>query len=344
MSNDLKAIKKEIYEKNLICHLLESVGCHNLKENDKEVFGSRPDGDHPRGFSVYLDENLFCNLWTKNVPVSDIFDLISYFKFGKTTEFELEKNLYRSKQYIIQTLNLKGYKKNKIKEIPDYNFHLRGIKKKNKKEKNKVIDEKIKSEFVFIPHKNLIDEGLDYNLLNEFEIGFDILTERIVFTYRNKNGELIGFRGRATRKEEEQYSKYLPIYNFSKSLELYNLHRAYKYILESKEVLMFEGEKSTILSTMYGYPNAVAFMGSAISEEQAKLVKVIHPDVKFIVCMDKDRNTEDIKKAVQYLPKKRTYAIFDTKNLLNDKQAPVDAGKEIFDKLYINHCYRVFPE
>lgn len=344
MSNDLKAIKSEIYNRGLIYPLLESMGCHNLKLNNERIDGSRPTGDSPRGFSVYLDdEELVSKVWTRSVPTTDIYDLVSYFKFGKTTQSEFKSNLYNAKQYIIKTLNLSGFEQGEIKDLPDYNFHLRQLKKKKKKEKNEILPESLKNEFIFTPHQHLIEEGLDYDLINEFEIGFDIESNRIVFTYRNKNGDLVGFRGRATNKEDEKRAKYFPIYNFSKSLELYNLHRAIEHIITHKKVYLFEGEKSTIYATMYGHPNSVAFMGSFISEDQADLIKSIHPDLEYILCMDKDKTTDEVRKAAHYLPKEKTYAVFDTKGLLKGKESPVDVGKTVWETLLNNHIYRVFP-
>lgn len=348
MRDELELIKKQIYERDLVVELLESVGCDNVRKVGGNVYGSRPTGDNPTGFSVMLNEDLVSSVWTRNIPIDDIFDLISYFKFKKTTRHEIKKCLPNSKKYIIETLELQGFSNGKYIELPDYNFHLRKLKKhKKKKESNGLYPESILNEFVMLPHIKHINEGLDYDLIKEFELGYDLQTERIIFTYRNKNGELVGIRGRATRKEEENKVKYLPIYNFAKSLELYNVHRAIPWIIKYKKVFMFEGEKSTILATQYEYPNTVAFMGSSISEEQADLIKSIHPATDFIVCMDKDKTTDDVRRAAKYLPKDRTYAIFDTKDYLEhtDKYAdsPVDKGKEVWEILYKNHCYKVFP-
>lgn len=351
--NELKAIKKEIYKKELVYDLLKSVGCHNLKINGDEIFGSRPSGDHPRGFSVRLNEDLFCYVWTRNVPVVDIFDLISYFKFGKSTKLEIKRNLHRSKEYIIKTLNLDNFNIKPKKQLQnDPNEWLKKIEKKRKKrvelseiEPNKVLSELVLEDFIMLPHINWLNDDIPYDIQKEFDVGFDLQTERIVFPIRNKKGNIIGIKGRATNKEDENGFKYLALYPYKKSIEWFNLHKALPYILDKKEVIVVESEKSVMKLWHMGYKHSISQMGSEISRVQSEILMRIHPELKIILAYDKDKSVKEIKSYAKVFERQElVYAIFDTKNLLTDKQAPVDVGKEIFDKLYINHCYKVFPE
>lgn len=349
--NELKAIKKEIYEKELVHKLLESVGCHNLTIKDDEIFGSRPNGDHPRGFSVKLDEDLFCNIWTRKVPVSDIFDLISYFKFGKTTEQGIKRSLNDSKKYILKTLNLKGFNENYKKQVEnDPNAWLKEIEKKKKKriilseiEPNKILPESTLNNFIMIPHINWIEDGIPYNIQKEFEVGFDLQTERIIFPIRNKDGKIISIKGRATKNEDRDGYKYLALYPYKKGIEWFNLHKALPYILDKKEVIIIEGEKSIMKLWHMGYKHCVSQMGSEISKVQAEILRRINPELKIILAYDKDKTVKEIKRYAEVFKNKEfIYAIYDTKNLLDEKQSPVDKGKNIWDTLYRNHCYKIF--
>ncbi len=133
--DELKQIKEEIYNCGLLHKLLESVGCEglHLSGNGERLEGARPNGSNNRGFSVYLDENLGCKVWTKNIPTSDIFDLISYFKFEKETPEEIKKCLYNSKNYIIDVLELTQFKSGNYKPKDDPNDWLKRIEKEETK-------------------------------------------------------------------------------------------------------------------------------------------------------------------------------------------------------------------
>lgn len=345
MSRELERIKEEIFNTGQVVELLESMECHSFSPKNERIDFSNPDGDNPVGASIFLSKDLTGKIWSRNVEVDDIYDMVSYYHFGLTDYGKIKKNVHKAKKYIIETLGMKdSWSEDERKDdLPDYNFHLRKLMSTKKKEGNEVLPESIMNDFVMLPHISLIKEGLKYRLLKEHEIGIDIESERIIFTYRNIDGKLVGIRGRALNKEDEKLAKYLPIYNFSKSLELYNLHRAKSHIVKHKKVFLFEGEKSSILAEGFGYPNCVSFMGSKISESQARLLKMLHPDIDYIVCMDKDKSKKDIKQASVHLPKDHVYGVWDKVGLLEGKDSPVDKGKPVFENLINDYCFEIFP-
>ncbi|WP_226035744.1 hypothetical protein [Aquibacillus saliphilus] len=342
--NELQAIKEEIFNLGLVKPLLESVGCDEVKQNGNRMEGTRPNGDNNRAFSVYLDEQLTAKVWTRDVKTGDIYDLISYFKFNKDTPEGMKTNLNKSKQYIINTLKLKGFKNVKEDGTPDYNFHLRKHNKKKKlHEPNPTLEESVLNEFVNLPFDKWISEdGIEWETQKEFEIGFDILSERVTFPVRSKEGSIVGIRGRATRIEDEHKAKYLPIYSFSKSKELFNLHRALPHIIKTKTVIVFEAEKSTMLAHQFGHKNTVAIMGSDLSEIQATMLKSIFPNLRIVTGFDKDKTISKTKEMVYELRDyDNLFGIYDTEDILIGKEAPVDQGKDVFENLYYNHCHRI---
>lgn len=352
--NELKRIKQEILKYDYVPKLLESMGCKiSNTSNDVRIEASRPNGDNRRSVQVYLNENLTSRVRSRShIPIRDIYDLVSYLVYDKKTIDEFDKNIFKTKNYIVKTLNLKNFdKKNNIGLKQDPNAWLKKIQKRKKKriylseiQPNETFPESILNQFIMAPHIDWINDGIPYYIQKEFDVGFDLKTERIIFPIRNKDGMIIGIKGRATRKEDEEDFKYIALYSFRKSIELYNLHKALPYIKQKKEIILVESEKSVMKLWHMGYKNSVSQMGSEISEVQAEIIKRIDPDIKIVLAYDKDKTVQEIKQYAQVFEKKENvYSVYDTKDLLNDKDAPVDVDKETWETLYNECCYKVFP-
>ncbi|MEC4630421.1 toprim domain-containing protein, partial [Bacillus safensis] len=73
---------------------------------------------------------------------------------------------------------------------------------------------------------------------------------------------------------------------FNKSRTLYNFHRAKKHIRKNQQVILFEGFADVISAVKAGCPNAIATMGTALTEEQAKIIRRNVESV--IICYDAD--------------------------------------------------------
>jgi len=351
MSRELDEIKEEIFNCGLLHKLLESVGCHGLRisGNGERLEGARPDGDNPKGFLVYLNEGLSSIVQTRKVPTRDIFDLISYFKYGKETLDELNNCIGKSKNYIIETLGFTQFKSGNYESKPDPNAWLKEIAKRKKKkinldevEPNKVLSESVLDEFVNAGHMNWVKDNIPLHIQNEFEVCFDIQSERICLPVRNRDGFLIGVKGRATRKEDEERYKYLPIYSFQKSKELFNLHKAIDYIRDKNEIVLFESEKSVLKSWHFEQYNTCSQMGSDITRIQAAIIRTISPDIRIVLSFDKDKSISEIKNMAKVFGNhENLYAIYDKDGLLNDNESPVDQTKEIWQKLYKNYCFKI---
>jgi len=351
MSRELDEIKEEIYNCGLLHKLLESVGCHGLRVsgNGERLEGCRPEGDNPKGFLVYMNESLSAIVQTRKVPTRDIIDLISYFKFGKKTLNEFDNCIGKSKSYIVETLGLTQFKSGNYESKPDPNAWLKEIERKKKKkinldeiEPNPVLPESIIEEFVEGGHQNWVDDGIPLKIQYEFGVCFDIQTERICLPIRNKDGDIVGIKGRATRKEDEERYKYLPIYAFQKSKELFNLHKAIEHIRDKNEIILFESEKSVLKAWYFEQYNICSQMGSDITRIQAAIIKTISPDIRIVLSFDKDKSISEIKNMAKVFGKhENLYAIYDKDGLLNNNESPVDQTKEIWQKLYKNHCYKI---
>ncbi|HGY55438.1 MAG TPA: DNA primase [Caldithrix abyssi] len=103
---------------------------------------------------------------------------------------------------------------------------------------------------------------------------FDKFRHRVIFPFFNVQGKIVGFGGRKLR--EEQQPKYLnspesPIYYKGKTL--YGLHKAIPAIRNKNYVLLVEGYFDLLRLYESGIRNVVASSGTALSDDQAKLMR-----------------------------------------------------------------------
>ncbi len=112
--------------------------------------------------------------------------------------------------------------------------------------------------------------------------------DRLMFPVRNEIGDVIAFSGRQLR-ENKNSGKYInspetPI--FRKSRTLYALDRAKKPILQHKAALLCEGQLDVISCHERGIDHALAPLGTAFTQEHAKLLKRYTGHV--LACYDAD--------------------------------------------------------
>jgi len=104
---------------------------------------------------------------------------------------------------------------------------------------------------------------------------YDRFRGRIIFTLKDHRENVVGFSGR-TLEPDLKGAKYIntpetPTYH--KSDLLYGLDLAKKAIRQANEVIITEGEFDVISSFQTGIENIVAIKGSALTENQARLLK-----------------------------------------------------------------------
>jgi len=96
---------------------------------------------------------------------------------------------------------------------------------------------------------------------------------RLMFPIRDERGELVAFGGRVLGQEMPKYinSSDTPLYR--KSRVLYGMNRAREKILAERRAVLVEGYLDVIACHRAGVTNAVASLGTSLSEEHAKLLK-----------------------------------------------------------------------
>lgn len=115
----------------------------------------------------------------------------------------------------------------------------------------------------------------------------DRFRHRLMIPIRDDKGRPVGFGARALRKEEN--AKYLnspqsPI--FDKSKLLFGMDKAKKSIREKDQAIIVEGYMGVILLHQAGFTNVVAQMGTALTEQQLRILK--KRTLNFVLALDSD--------------------------------------------------------
>ena len=150
------------------------------------------------------------------------------------------------------------------------------------------------------------------------------------------------------------YGKYRPlqvngmIYNHPLSMNLYNLNNSKDNIKRSKTAIVYESEKSCLMSQSYYGNNdiSVACCGSSFSTQQFNLLYNLGVQ-EIIIAFDRQFqkiNDDEYKRLTKKLTDiSRKYnnrvhisLIFDKKMITPYKSSPIDQGKEKFEELLKN--------
>ena len=133
-----------------------------------------------------------------------------------------------------------------------------------------------------------VSDMLAAGVLTKNESGaiYDRFRGRILFPVRDVQGQVIGFGGRALGDEEPKYLNTPETPLFDKGSALYGLDLARQSIRASGEAIVVEGYMDVIILHQSGVTNAVACMGTALTEAHIEALK--HLARKFILALDAD--------------------------------------------------------
>jgi len=104
---------------------------------------------------------------------------------------------------------------------------------------------------------------------------YDRFRGRVMFTLKDHRGNIVGFSGRLLSKEAKE-AKYInspetPLYH--KSKVFYGLDVTGKSISEADQAIICEGEFDVLTSFESGISNIVAIKGTALTQDQLKILK-----------------------------------------------------------------------
>lgn len=109
---------------------------------------------------------------------------------------------------------------------------------------------------------------------------------RIVFPIANFTGHTVAFTGRVLDDSLPKYLNSPASRIFDKSSTLFGLHIAKSEIGKRGYVIIVEGQMDTISLHQAGFTNTIAISGTALTEEQIKMLKRLTK--KIYLCLDAD--------------------------------------------------------
>ena len=197
-------------------------------------------------------------------------------------------------------------------------------------------------------YRGWLDEGISIKSMEKYYIRYSVSREQVIIPHFDIDGNLIGIRGRNLNDFALLNGKYMPVkiegkfYSHPLSYNLYGLNFTKESIARKKIVFIFEGEKSTLLSDSWYDENSVAVStcGNKLNKFQVNLLMKLGVR-EAIICydrMNKDRYDDSYFNKLYSLCKKYSNYmnfsfIYDRNCILEYKAAPVDSGKETFEKL-----------
>lgn len=113
---------------------------------------------------------------------------------------------------------------------------------------------------------------------------YDRFTNRVMFPIIDLRGNVIAFGGRIMTDEKPKYLNTSDTPVFKKSANLFSLNNAKNS--GSRTLILCEGYMDVIAVNQAGFTNAVATLGTALTSEQAVLMKRYADEV--IICYDAD--------------------------------------------------------
>jgi DNA primase len=101
---------------------------------------------------------------------------------------------------------------------------------------------------------------------------YDRFRHRLMFPIHNQSGRLVGFGGRTLGDDKAKYINTVETERFHKGHLLYGLFQARQEIREERRAVLVEGYFDVIATVASGRSGTVAGMGTALTQEQARLL------------------------------------------------------------------------
>ena len=315
-------IKDYILNNDCSEQILEELGCGHIRNHGEYITASNLYGDNKQAINLYLNDGLTCINHTRtmvnNKRATDIFDLISFCRDCSFPE---------ALRWTCEILGLDYY--SEPEELPQSLQILQLLKEMATGESSeetdplKPISEKILTYYLPYGNKMFEDDGIDLDIQEEFEIGYDPQTNYITIPLRDSIGTLVGVKGRFFGKPNEYHPKYFFLEKCAKSKLLYGYWQNKSYIKNNKRLIICEAEKGVLQLASMGIRNAVATGSKTISKTQIELI--IRSGCIPLLALDKDVKEEELQEiADMFISGMQVYAIIDKDNILDEKESPSD--------------------
>ena len=246
---DFKSVKSAVSMQMMLDHYQ----IHWLKKSGEELRGRCPihQGEGQQSFHVSLTKNAFhCFSCKARGNVLDFVGAMEKCSVREAAAKIQEWFAVTSKLMPVETKHVsKTEKRETDSEVGNkpLNFELKGVD---------------------LGHPYLGARGITRETAESFGVGLfsgrGSMSGRVVIPIHSERGELVAYAGRAIDESEPRYK--LPV-GFHKRHVLFNLHKA-----GGEQVIVVEGFFDCMKVWQAGYSSVVALMGSALSEQQERLL------------------------------------------------------------------------
>lgn len=331
-------LKEHILNNDHTEQILSELGCHHIINKGEYITCGNRDGDNKQAITIYLNENLTCINYTRQLSkdkrTHDIFDLISFVE---------DISFPEALKWTCDVLGIDYYKEpEEVAEFLQILKMLKGMSLNEDSEDNtplKPISEEILTYYLPYGNKMFEDDNIPLSTQKEFEVGYDPSTNYITIPIRDMLGSLVGVKGRWFGDADEVNNKYFYLEKTNKSRLLYGYFHNKDYIKSSKQLFIVESEKAVMQLAGMGYRNSVSTCGKTISKTQIDLITRTGCDPVF--AFDKDVAEEELESiANMFKDGVHVYAIIDKDNVLEEKESPSDTPNK-WVQLVTNHIYQI---
>ena len=331
-------LKELILNKDHTEQILSELGCHHIVNKGEYITCGNRDGDNKQAITIYLNENLTCINYTRQLSkdkrTHDIFDLISFVEdisFPEALKWTCDVlgiDYYREQEEVPESLQLlKMFRDMSIDNSSEDNTPL------------KPISEEILTYYLSYGNKMFEDDNIPLSIQKEFEVGYDPSTNYITIPIRDMLGSLVGVKGRWFGDADEVNNKYFYLEKTNKSRLIYGYFQNKDYIRNDTKLFVVESEKSVMQLAGMGYRNVVSTCGKTISKTQVELIT--RTGCSPVFAFDKDVTEEELESiANMFIDGMSVYAIIDKYNILEEKESPSDNPNK-WVQLVTNHIYQI---
>lgn len=133
----------------------------------------------------------------------------------------------------------------------------------------------------------LVEKDADPNILNTKY--YDRFRDRIIFPIQDISGRVVGFSARVAPGGDEKSAKYVNTPQtvlYDKGKILYGLNFSKIEIKKRNEAVLVEGNTDVIAAHQAGFENTIAVSGTALTDEQVKILKRYAENIKMGFDMD----------------------------------------------------------
>lgn len=284
---DIASLKLQLTEDRII-ELMDALGAPLMKaDGNYLVFPSICHQSDPLAHSaklwLYLDSMQY-KCWSCGFSG----DTISLVQHVKHLDFN------QAIIYICSTLHLQVGQVEQNEQLDNW-AELRRFLPNAEPEPDKLTtyDPAVLSLFDHLYPQDWLDYGITKDTLDKFGVGWyarqACISIPVVF-----NGQLVGVRGRYTREHDVAKGKYRPIctldgqvLKFPSGACFYGYDQNRAAIEKSRQVVLFESEKSVLKAPEYDLHNSIAVFGSNISKQHIQLLLELGVN-EVVLAMDSD--------------------------------------------------------